>query len=130
MATKSTSDLTKEELAEMSFDGSEMQIYVESPRWYGQLWFLLRQIHPARHSYRVATGLKWSEVFSVNDPLTHDISDTFRLDNAATQDLFDQLWKMGYRPSSGTSSEGALEATKLHLQDMQRLVFTNTAKGV
>ena len=42
---------------------------------------------------------------------------------AAAQELMDDLWQCGVRPSEGSGSAGALAATERHLKDMQRLVF-------
>lgn len=41
------------------------------------------------------------------------------------QQLFDELWRAGFRSSEQTSKESALEATKFHLEDMRKLVFEN-----
>lgn len=41
--------------------------------------------------------------------------------------LMDELWRCGIRPSE-TGSEGALAATKGHLEDMRRLVFERLKK--
>lgn len=39
------------------------------------------------------------------------------------QQLMDELWRVGLRPSEGTGSAGQLAATQAHLKDMQKLVF-------
>jgi hypothetical protein len=39
------------------------------------------------------------------------------------QALIDQLWHVGFRPSEGSGSAGALAATERHLEDMRTLVF-------
>lgn len=39
------------------------------------------------------------------------------------QQLMDELWRAGFRPSEGTGSAGQLAATQAHLKDMQKLVF-------
>ncbi|WBF05250.1 hypothetical protein [Burkholderia phage CSP3] len=41
----------------------------------------------------------------------------------AAQELMDELWRCGLRPTEGTGSAGALAATERHLQDMRSLVF-------
>ena len=43
----------------------------------------------------------------------------------AAQELMDDLWQCGIRPSEGTGSAGQLAATQRHLEDMQGI-----AKGV
>lgn len=40
------------------------------------------------------------------------------------QGLMDELWHAGIRPSEGEGSSGQLAATRAHLEDMRRLVFT------
>lgn len=39
------------------------------------------------------------------------------------QQLMDQLWSCGLRPTEGSGSAGSLAATERHLKDMQRLTF-------
>lgn len=40
------------------------------------------------------------------------------------QQLVDQLWQLGYRPSSGISSTGQDEAQKDHINDLRDIVRT------
>jgi hypothetical protein len=46
--------------------------------------------------------------------------------NTRAQQLMDELWQCGLRPSEGTGSAGSLAATERHLNDMRRLVFEKT----
>jgi hypothetical protein len=39
------------------------------------------------------------------------------------QQLMDQLWHCGLRPSEGTGSAGSLAATERHLADMKKIAF-------
>ncbi len=41
------------------------------------------------------------------------------LPNRVAQELMDQLWDCGVRPSEGSGSAGALAATQAHLRDTQ-----------
>lgn len=43
--------------------------------------------------------------------------------DAEAQDLMDQLWSAGLRPTEGSGSAGSLAATERHLADMRRLVL-------
>jgi hypothetical protein len=45
------------------------------------------------------------------------------LSEEALQELFNQLWKEGFRPKDGTGNSGHLEAINRHLEDMRTLVF-------
>ena len=48
---------------------------------------------------------------------------TVLLGNDAAQQLMDELWRVGFRPTEGSGSAGSLAATERHLADMRRLVF-------
>ena len=39
------------------------------------------------------------------------------------QQLMDELWQCGLRPTEGTGSAGSLKATENHLADMRKIVF-------
>lgn len=52
---------------------------------------------------------------------------TFSLDLDRAQELMDELWNCGLRPTEGTGSAGALAATQRHLDDMRKLVFKEAA---
>lgn len=41
----------------------------------------------------------------------------------AAQQLMDELWHCGLRPTEGSGSAGSLAATERHLSDMRKLVF-------
>ena len=43
----------------------------------------------------------------------------------AAQELMDDLWRCGLRPSEGKGSAGQLAAVSYHLEDMRKLVFEN-----
>lgn len=49
-----------------------------------------------------------------------------RVDKDALQQLMDELWRVGIRPSEGAGSAGAMLATQRHLEDMRALVFKTT----
>jgi hypothetical protein len=46
-----------------------------------------------------------------------------RLSAESAQELMDDLWRCGLRPSEGGGSAGSLAATQRHLEDMRTLVF-------
>lgn len=47
---------------------------------------------------------------------------TLRLYLTEAQQLMDEFWRCGLRPSEGSGSAGSLAATERHLADMRRLV--------
>lgn len=56
------------------------------------------------------------------------VEPTFTLSNKDAQQLMDNLWDCGIRPSEGTGSAGSLAATQKHLEDMRRIVFSDAYK--
>ena len=48
---------------------------------------------------------------------------TMTLSNQAAQNLMDELWQCGLRPSEGTGSAGSLAATERHLADMRKIAL-------
>lgn len=48
------------------------------------------------------------------------------INSSAAQNLMDELWRSGIRPTEGSGSAGSLAATERHLDDMRAIAF----KGV
>jgi len=66
----------------------------------------------------MATKIKFVEQgeFAKDSPL-------FTTSIEATQNLMNELWRLGFRPTNQVGYEGQLEAVKHHLEDMRTLVF-------
>lgn len=67
--------------------------------------------------------------------LTHQTDGTivepsFKMSYEHAQQLMDDLWVCGLRPSEGTGSAGALASTQKHLDDMRKLVFDYIQRSV
>ena len=56
-------------------------------------------------------------------PVGESTPPTFEIESAAAQQLMDQLWQCGFRPTEGTGSAGSLAATQKHLEDMRAIAF-------
>lgn len=56
-------------------------------------------------------------------------AEPIRLEQVAAQELMDQLWQAGLRPSEGSGGAGSLAATERHLADMRALVFKTEPKA-
>lgn len=50
-------------------------------------------------------------------------SPAFFLNDTHAQELMDQLWTCGLRPTEGKGSAGSLAATERHLEDMRAIAF-------
>lgn len=48
---------------------------------------------------------------------------TLQLDAGQIQNLMDDLWNAGVRPSNGTASTGQIAATDNHLADLRKIAF-------
>jgi hypothetical protein len=57
-----------------------------------------------------------------------ELRETMNLHDEEAQQLLDELWRIGIRPSNGEGSVGQLAATERHLADMRTLVFTPPPK--
>jgi hypothetical protein len=54
--------------------------------------------------------------------LSYGVTKPLRLSKESAQDLMDELWSTGLRPSNGAGNIGELAAVKHHLEDMRGLV--------
>lgn len=79
------------------------------------------------YSRQIIEGVK----IMAAEPLTFKEADSgsisianpfMRIDIQQAQQLMDELWQCGLRPSEGTGSAGSLRATESHLSDMRKLV--------
>ena len=58
--------------------------------------------------------------FTTIDPMVEvQPGQSIDLPITTAQELMDELWSCGLRPSEGSGSAGALKATETHLKDMQ-----------
>lgn len=70
-------------------------------------------------SKAILTGLTWTKF----DPDTLVLPTAAEILMSATdaQELMDELWGCGVRPTEGNGNTGALAATERHLSDMQTI---------
>lgn len=54
------------------------------------------------------------------------VQPAFNMHSDDLQDLFNQLWTMGYRPADGTGNAGHVAALEAHLQDMRVMAGVTT----
>lgn len=74
-------------------------------------------LHTATHR---AAAVEWKEIpkdqFFLQEPIA-------RLRTTEAQQLMDDLWAAGVRPTEGAGSAGAMSATQEHLKDLRRMLF-------
>ncbi len=71
--------------------------------------------------YSMAGPLVMSEMHEAQGLV--EFPPTFSLGMKAAQQLMDDLWRCGLRPTEGSGSAGSLAATERHLADLQKIVF-------
>jgi len=70
------------------------------------------------------------DVSAIAQPLTMEKIDnpgiyrdpSIEIATEQAQELMDELWRCGLRPSEGSGSAGSLRATEKHLEDMRNIV--------
>jgi hypothetical protein len=63
------------------------------------------------------------------DVCDFDPGPTFTLRDDQVQELMDRLWDLGFRPSEGTGSAGALKQAEEHIKSLQRIAFALVQGG-
>lgn len=58
---------------------------------------------------------------AADDDVVHEPALTLPIESA--QQLMDELWNCGIRPTEGSGSAGSLAATERHLADMKKVAF-------
>lgn len=97
---------------------NDMRAMARKANWSGEVEILVMEKRERGFAYA-------EQVVMYYDPDNPGriIEPTFKLSYDAAQQLMDDLWQAGLRPSEGSGSAGALAATQKHLEDMRKLVF-------
>lgn len=66
-----------------------------------------------------AKPVEWEPLPEGGDPN----APTLQIPDYVAQELMDELWRCGLRPTEGTGSAGALAATQRHLDDMRKIAM-------
>lgn len=104
---------------------NRLKIYAERRAWdFGTIGLHFRFL--SSNDRRVGVPLPLSIKMHDQDSAEwHNVASeplmTLQPDDA--QQLIDELWRAGLRPSEGSGSAGSLAATERHLADMRALVF-------
>lgn len=94
-------------------------------------WFVSKELHI--NGYRVSARIKTPNAatgYSIAMPVTMAVlmeeglhhPDFMALSQMSAQNLMDELWSCGVRPSNGAGNNDLLAATKYHLEDMREIV--------
>ena len=112
----------------MNTHGSKRRVYCQRDVFEDGVKFWLKETTwtPDRQTVAVAQPLTFRTLTPADEG--YEQQPAFALHNEQVQQFMDELWRVGFRPTEGTGSAGALAATERHLQDMRTLVFKQEAK--
>lgn len=100
-------------------DVMPVEIMARRDQWREGVSIFMRQVIVG-----VSMELAQPVEFKTVDANDHSpVEPVMRLPIHSAQQLMDELWQCGLRPTEGTGSAGSLAATERHLADMRRLVF-------
>ena len=101
------------------------RIYIERQRMFGDQ-FAVHMGRKASRGWAVAHPVQWEVI---DEDCAVATQPAFCLNKDEAQAFMDELWNVGFRPTEGSGSAGAMAAVQAHLKDMQRLVFDPPKKG-
>jgi hypothetical protein len=96
--------------------GSELKVYAERQPFYVGGTIGIHVLDLVAKTCAINVTMEPHNPGQFSPPL-------FNISENAAQELMDQLWSCGLRPSQGSGSAGSLSATQYHLEDMRKLVF-------
>ena len=96
----------------------ENRFYMELFPWSNAISLHMHQKLPDGSVYR-AHNLEYTQI--KDDALAP--LPLMSISTADAQQLMDELWRVGLRPSEGSGSAGSLKATENHLKDMRKIAL-------
>jgi len=107
----------------MNTHGTKVEIFCgREPFWREtRFWYKHTSFSPERT--RVSYAQRLTLVEQNPEDQGTEVEPVFSLKDEQAQNLMDELWRVGLRPSEGSGSAGSLAATERHLADMRHLVF-------
>lgn len=98
----------------------QIKIRAQAAPWRrGIELYLARSRRNAQGKIEVVTGMTFEEIEDAGITVPYDQVVSILNDDA--QELMDDLWHTGLRPTEGSGSAGSLLATEKHLKDMREI---------
>ena len=110
-------------LLTMNTHGNRLEAIVAREPFWRDVKFWFRQISWSPDCKTVAYALPLTLKTITPDEEGMEQPPTLSMRDEQCQQLMDELWRVGFRPSEGSGSAGSLAATERHLADMRHLVF-------
>lgn len=107
----------------MNTHGAKREIRCEREVWFAHVKFWCRETvwTPDRITRAVALPLTFKTLTQEDECVMQE--PFVAMADEQAQQFMDELWRVGFRPTEGTGSAGALAAVQKHLEDMRTLVF-------
>lgn len=107
----------------MNTFGGKREIFCQYEPWSLTVEFWCRETtwSPDRTTKAIALPLTFRALTQEDEGVQQQ--PFARLGSEQAQQFMDELWRVGFRPTEGTGSAGALAAVQKHLEDMRALVF-------
>ncbi len=94
-----------------------MKIRAIMQGWYEGVSISIQERNPNNGRLAIVKELTIEEI-----PEGSLVPETANISREAAQELMNDLYSIGIRPSEGTGSAGSLQATEKHLNDMRAIV--------
>lgn len=109
------------------YNTRDLIIRAQSTPWHSGVEFFAYTRYPQTTMRQVVVGFEFKEV---NEGESAGGA-SFEMTNDRAQELMDDLWHAGLRPTEGFGSAGAIRAVERHLDDYRKLVerFLPTVLG-
>lgn len=101
-------------------NNNPLRVFCERARLWGDRIHVRMGRRSGESEWAVALPIQWKVV---PDTTSEQDAPCFELKRDEAQALMDELWNVGFRPTEGTGSAGAMAAVQAHLKDLQKLVF-------
>ena len=96
------------------------QFVIEKSRWGDGIEVYMRGIHPHPDATKLGwwpIGIKWEEYDRNDIEHARKVRPMMEVKDTEVQKLIDDLWAMGYRPSSWDGNAGTLKAIQRLLEE-------------
>lgn len=107
----------------MNTHGTKVEIFCGREPFWRQVRFWFKHVSFSPGHTRVSYAQPLTLIERNPEEEGMEAPPMFSLRDEQAQNLMDELWRIGLRPSEGSGSAGSLAATERHLADMRHLVF-------
>ena len=101
---------------------AQKKIYLNATREHGRRGRFISALEDCGEGIKIV-NLNSAEREDCDEFTEVSLDKSLFLDMDSVQQLFDDLWQTGIRPSDGTGNVGELKATQKHLDDIKEIAY-------